>query len=213
MGSINKKRVLMVENDKEQVKCIIDYFDTYVNEMTNYNIEVIPARTIDETMEIIGRARVQKPRKLFDAVLLDSMLPQNQEDLFKLESLEKKRKETWYEYIKIKEAPSESDNKKKIPKLKEDIDEIDDEIDKVLQLEGCIPIAEQYISTFPELSKTSNPFMFFTARSERDLMNRCGWIIPSTNFYWLEKPASPEDVFKIMLEFWKNSREDYLYND
>lgn len=189
---IKTKSVLYVEN----VRMELEYFTNYKGDFQNragYCINLDTARTIDE-------ARRKIHDKKFDALLLDMMLPENEKRLQELDILEEKRELLWIRYNDISGNSMNYDvHRAELKKIRDEISRIDLDIEKTLRLQGGLEIAQYYIEKYGKM-----PVIFFTAIGDPTLSEKCLQVIGEKLLWYLEKPATVEEVYTQFVKMWDN---------
>jgi CheY-like chemotaxis protein len=136
----------------------------------------------------------------FDVILLDIMLPFNEEKLKQLEKMETERKALMLQLLKYSNEEKVDDLTRDIVKIRRRIDEIDDIIDNDIQdIEGGYNILKKYLDK-QNMASYDRPVIFISARGQVELKDKCKKIIKS-NCAWLEKPVSEIDILEKLLSF------------
>jgi len=193
-----KKRIaaLYVEN----VQAELDYI---IKDLESINraplmVKVDPAQSIVEAID-----KIDKREQPYDALILDMMLPKDKDQLALLNKKEAEREVKWKEYREVidKMQDDDDDKKKQVKELRKVLNDIDDEIDNLLDLEGGLTIAKYYKEKTTEITI---PIIFFTARGEDHLKNKCRNFV-GEKFGWIEKPATAEEIFSKLSELLKKN--------
>jgi DNA-binding response OmpR family regulator len=184
------KELLYVENVIEE----LDYFRIYKGDLQNktgYYVKLDTARTVDEA---INKIAVRK----FDALLLDMMLPKDEKTLTALNKKESEREQVWIRYNTICSNPGDREhNRLEIKELREKINQIDEDIDKMLNMEGGLEIARYYINKHGKM-----PVIFFTALGDESLSEKCKHVVGEELYGYIEKPATVEEVYTQFVMMW-----------
>jgi CheY-like chemotaxis protein len=139
----------------------------------------------------------------FAALIVDVMLPGDAEDLTALATLDRQRTEA---FAKLAEATAgEVDYlDERIAKLRFEIDDLDQQIDARLALEGGCELLERYSDQLhpgqnaEERAPLALPVIVFTARGLSEVRSRCERIVDGAYLRWLEKPVDEAEIADVL---------------
>jgi len=185
----DKKRVLYIENDGNLVDSLRE-----VIEQTGA-IELTVACYMDEAKRII------KEKPPFDAYIVDIMLPRTKEDLGILEAKESERMRLLDKLIRVTDYGSEPLDPK-VFTLRGEIDRIDEEIERLLQMDGGLELVKAIAeknSGRDDPDPLEVPVVFFTARAAPELKDKGKRYVRPDMFRWFEKPEDEDVVAKELM--------------
>jgi CheY-like chemotaxis protein len=179
-----QKRILYIENEKILVKSFKEVLKN-VSE-----IEITVAYHMKEAKRVV---REHGP---FDGYIIDTMLPETGRELTELETQDRDRMLLLDKLIGQTNFESEALDNEAIS-LREAIDDVDDEIRRLLNVRGGLELVEFIAKEHcgqdgPE--PLAVPVIFWTARAAPELKDKGKKYVRDEFFRWFEKPMDEEEV-------------------
>jgi len=185
------RRILYIENDE----ALVESFKEVVTERAKGGIQLTVAYHMDQAKNIIEKEAA------FDGYIIDIMLPRDQEDWKKLEEAEDRRMKLLDDLIESTDLELQK-LKPEAFKLRKEIDEVDEEIGRLVDEEGGVRlvelIAKRHCAKEPP-EALGVPVIFWTARAAPELQAKCRQYVGDEYFKWMEKPTGEEEVLDEMV--------------
>ncbi len=195
IDSNNHKRILLIEDDQilsnSILSCLADIQNRFGGKIA---IEMIREFHIQGAIE-----HLINNNEYFDALIVDLMLPRNKEDSDKLQPLNIERQRLLEEIIK-KTNYSTEELDYKTARLRKQLDNLDEEIDTLIDLEGGYNILKEY-AKHREEPKLTIPIIIFTARGLEEIKDKCRSIVHPKCLKWFDKPEDEMEIVKELLNF------------
>lgn len=195
-------RVLHIENDRKLTDSLKECADEKLRELSrNVEIDFVVARHIQQANDLLD---ANDPP--LDALIVDLMLPRNEDDLTELERLERQRAETVRKRFRRATYDAAVVDEETVS-LTEDIRRLDREIEPHVAPEGGCEILARLAERLDLDRKTDSdpkplflPTIFLTARGLPEVKKRCAKLVAARSSRFLEKPVWEDDVLRALLE-------------
>jgi CheY-like chemotaxis protein len=189
------KKILFIDDNEEIIEGVKSVLQDIKREK-KIEFECEFARCMVEASTMLDNSiKIKVP---YDGIIIDMMLPKNEENRIDLQSYYKKRGSLLLRLIKKTNYSHEKLDDETV-RLRREIDEIDDSIHNLIELEGGYKILELYFNSL-RIEKLSNPAVIVvTGRSFSGIEEKCRTLVKPGHFEWLEKPQSLIEVFNKLL--------------
>ncbi|MGC9973396.1 MAG: hypothetical protein ABSE56_22705 [Bryobacteraceae bacterium] len=191
--SDNEFTILLIENDKE-LTALLEKLLPW--ELRPRKVATIVKHHVAEATEVL-QTRFLDLRGL----IVDIMLPRNEEELGTLEDLEKSRREMLGE-LKECRTQTGTEAEERIRGFRLEIDELDAQIERAQDLEGGVNLLAAVLNERHEEFITI-PTVFFTARALPHLRARAEKLVKPGVFTWIQKPAPASAIVGALLRGWE----------
>jgi DNA-binding response OmpR family regulator len=126
-------------------------------------------------------------------IIMDIMLPKNEEDSKQIKNLLEEREKIYDKWIDLEDEGCSKDDPELI-KIRFEVDAFDNKIFSILENEGGIWLIQECISKYGTNGKLSKPVLYLTARETESVCRKGLELLASDMGKWLIKPASPEQI-------------------
>jgi CheY-like chemotaxis protein len=194
------KRVLHVENDR---RLVTSFREVVRDELGAIDSSLTLHYGVALHMKDATDRLVDKKEK-FDALIVDLMLPRNEDEFKRLEELERKRREKLHQLIE--KTDHEEELNAETLGLRKDIDDMDNDIEDCLDMEGGYEVLRKWAVALDPSGDKKNPrpleipVIFWTARGLPEVRNRCKSIVAEKYFKWFEKPTDELEVLETVVK-------------
>jgi CheY-like chemotaxis protein len=194
-GQVGQKTILWIENDTDLTKSMGRLLKAHL-EPKGFRIEI--ARNIAKAL-----VKLQGHLEKYVALIVDTMLPYDDDAMQEAERLERDRGKLLDEAYKAAQAPSPSNEEARAKQseikaqIRAKIIAIDQQLDELTDLEGGIYVLEQISAGGPKLKLLT---IVLSARSLKGLKEHAEDLVEPGKFYWVAKPTTAESVISIIKE-------------
>jgi CheY-like chemotaxis protein len=199
---LKKLKWFIVENDPEIIKLLQEAITSENSQRNDIYIELIKALFLKEAIDLIRK------NKVFDALLIDLMLPPDEKAYKELEGSENEeglnieRIEVLTKLLEMS-SPKRIGDYSKIEHLQTKLSQIDNQIEKNIIFDGGYQVLECFRSD-NNLQKINIPVICITARGDLEIQKKCKQLVEDNYFKWLEKPVSMEIIINTVLKLSQN---------
>jgi CheY-like chemotaxis protein len=189
MSAQNKKlKVLWIENDARLIQ--------KMGKVLNLRLKPLGI-DLDIVKEMATASkRLENHLGAYFALIVDIMLPPDEEKRKKAEGLENRRRDL----LDKASGPAIPESQVDVSSIKREIDAVDLALESLTDMEGGIRLLEEAAEKAGKIAQLT---IIFTARGLLDLKDRAEKCVEAGKFYWVEKPVSSDHIISILQEHGK----------